>query len=56
MSDVCVEVYYKVKTSDSWSSLIYYVKEHSLQDLIQPFETMLKRDILSALRINFTYL
>lgn len=56
MNDVCVEVYYKVKTTDSWDSLIYYVKEHSVQDLIKPFETMLKRDIFVALRIEYTYL
>jgi len=56
MSDVCVVIYYKVKTTDSWDSLIYYVKEHSVQDLIKPFETMLERDIFVALRIKFTYM
>lgn len=56
MSDVCVEIYYKVKTTDRWDSLIYYVKEHSVQELIEPFETMLKRDILVALRIKFIYM
>lgn len=56
MNDVCVEIYYKVKTTDSWDNLTYYVKEKSVQELIKPFETMLKRDILVALRIEFTYL
>lgn len=56
MNDVCVEIYYKVKSTDSWDSLIYYVKEHSLQDVVKPFETMLKHDIFVALRIKYTYL
>ena len=56
MDDVCVSIYYKVKTTDSWDSLIYFVKEHSVQDLIKPFETMLKREIFVALRIEYTYL
>lgn len=56
MNDVCVEIYYKVKPTDSWDSLIYYVKEHSVQELVKPFETMLKRNIFVALRIDYTYL